>query len=356
MTPKERLTRYARGEEVDRIPTTLSAGETIPALYGISIHDYYFSADLMVEVESRLAEDFGADNMGMGLGLRTVAEALGTKMHYSDDNLAYIEDPVIKDYRQIDQMEIINIERDGRLPIMIEAFSRLIEKYGDERIISTGLAGPLTTACALVGNERFLHDCIKYPDQIQRLMEYSTACVIACAKGLHDKLGISCSISEPLASGSVISKRQFKKWTAPYLTQTVSALNAFQKSTSVHICGRTNDRWQEILDCGVGGFWADNCESLRELKDFAGDKIAISGNVAPVDALLNGNPEDVKNAVIKCLSDASDSPKGFTLCPGCTTPIGTPRENIIAMMNAACTFGRGAQKGKRCKGLENAAA
>ena len=53
---------------MDRIPTSLSAGETAPPLYGISIRDYYFSADAMVEVESRLAEDFQADNMGMGLG------------------------------------------------------------------------------------------------------------------------------------------------------------------------------------------------------------------------------------------------------------------------------------------------
>ena len=41
MTPKERKIAYARGEEVDRIPTSLSAGETAPPLYGISIRDYY---------------------------------------------------------------------------------------------------------------------------------------------------------------------------------------------------------------------------------------------------------------------------------------------------------------------------
>ena len=35
MTPKERALAYARGEEVDRIPTSLSASETAPPLYGI---------------------------------------------------------------------------------------------------------------------------------------------------------------------------------------------------------------------------------------------------------------------------------------------------------------------------------
>lgn len=40
MTSKERKFAYARGEEIDRIPTTLSAGETAPPLYGIDIRDY----------------------------------------------------------------------------------------------------------------------------------------------------------------------------------------------------------------------------------------------------------------------------------------------------------------------------
>lgn len=115
MTPRERLTAYARGEEVDRIPTTLSAGETIPFLYGISIREYYFSADLMIEVESRMAKDFGADNMGMGLGLRTLAEAIGTKLHYTDDNVSFITEPIIKDYSQLSNMSTVNINKDGRL-------------------------------------------------------------------------------------------------------------------------------------------------------------------------------------------------------------------------------------------------
>ena len=37
MTSKERLTAYQKGEEVDRIPVTLTASETGPLLYGIPI-------------------------------------------------------------------------------------------------------------------------------------------------------------------------------------------------------------------------------------------------------------------------------------------------------------------------------
>lgn len=352
MTPRERLTLYAKGEEVDRIPTTLSAGETIPVLYGISIQEYYFSADLMVEVESRMAEDFGADNMGMGLGLRTVAEALGTKLHYSSSSLAYIVDPVIKEYSQIEGMELLDVKKHGRLPIMLEAFKRLQEQYGRERVIATGVAGPVTTACALIGTERFLKDCIKRPDEVEKLMEYVTSCLISCAKGIHDEVGIACGLSEPMASGSVISKKQFRRWALPYIKKVVDGWSNFQKRPSIHICGKTKDRWDDILETGISAFWADNCESLQELKKQVGDRIGISGNVTPVDILQNGTPEMIEKEVHRCIEEAGDSPNGYTLCPGCTTPVGTSRKNMEAFMRAACKYGAGAKKGQRCRGLD----
>ena len=104
MTPKERALAYARGEEVDRIPTSLSASETAPPLYGIPICDYYFSADAMVEVETRLAEDFQADNMGIGLGLRTLVEALGTELAYPKESVSYIVKPALASLQDVENI------------------------------------------------------------------------------------------------------------------------------------------------------------------------------------------------------------------------------------------------------------
>ena len=200
MTPKERKIAYARGEEVDRIPTSLSAGETAPPLYGIPIRDYYFSADAMVEVESRLAEDFQADNMGMGLGLRTLVEALGTKLEYPEHSVSYIEKPALETFDDLDHMELINVEKDGRFPIIIEAFERLQEKYGKERGIGSGLAGPFTTAASLIGTETFLKGTVKHKEQAHKLLQYSTDCVVKCCEDLHRKLGIGFTLSEPMGS------------------------------------------------------------------------------------------------------------------------------------------------------------
>ncbi|WP_286151949.1 uroporphyrinogen decarboxylase family protein [Sporofaciens musculi] len=352
MTPKERKLAYARGEEVDRIPTSLSAGETAPPLYGIDIRDYYFSADAMVEVETRLANDFQADNMGVGLGLRTLVEALGTKLIYPRKNVSYIAEPALKSFGDIENMELVNVEKDGRFPIIIEAFERLQAQFGEERILGSGLAGPLTTAASLIGTENFLKATIKNKEGVHRLLQYSTDCIIKCLKDLNRKLGIGFMLSEPMAARNLLSKKQFNEFFLPYLKQAVERMNEFQRGTSIHICGNTKDRWEEVVEAKVSGFWVDNCESLKELKEAFGDRVAISGNVIPVEVLRDGTPEEIAENVRFCIEQAGDNPCGYNLCPGCTTPVGTSKENMIAFMNAAAIYGRGARKGYMPKGIE----
>jgi uroporphyrinogen decarboxylase len=351
LTPRERLQLYSRGEEVDRIPTAVGAHETIPILYGISQREYYFSADRMVEVETRMAEDFDADNMGIGLGLRTLVEALGTKLHYCDDNVSSVETPAIRDYAELDGRGPADIETDGRLPMIMEAFERLMETFGEERVFGTGLAGPVTTAMELVGVEKFLMDSIREPENIQKLLRYTTMCVVRCARDIHQKLGISLSISEPMASREIFSLKQFRKFALPALEETVKGFETFQGAPGLHVCGRSRDRWEDLVNLGISSFSIDNCESIAELKALYGDRVAIPGNIAPVDVLRFGTPADVESAVKQNILDAGDAPLGYRVNAGCTVPVGTPMENMIAYMNAAAIYGRGARKGVMPKGI-----
>ena len=353
MTPRERVAAYARGEEVDRIPTSLSANETAPPMYGYKISDYYFSSDIMVDVESRLAEDFGADNMGIGLGLRTVIEALGTELCYPEDSVSYIVKPRLDSFDQVSELGMLNIDKDGRLPLIVEAFERLMDKYGNVRNFGSGLAGPFTTAASLIGTEKFLVSTVKNKEGVHRLLQYSTDVIVELCRDLNRRLGIKFMLSEPMGAKNLISKRQFNEFFLPYLEQAVRRMNEYQGATSIHMCGSTRDRWQEIIDAGVSNFWVDNCESLKELKEGYGDRIGITGNVPPVDILRNGTQEQIYDCMRKCIEDAGDNPKGYTICPGCTTPVGTTKEQMIMFMNAATTLSRGARKGQLPEGLKD---
>lgn len=352
MTPRERRTAYARGEEVDRIPTCLSCAETSPLLYGIDIRQHYFSADLMVQTQTALAQDFHADNMGIGVGLRGLVEAMGVKLAYPEGSVSYIVEPAINSFDEIDKLKFADIDKDGRLPIIVEAFERLQDKFGKTHILASDLAGPLTTAAELIGTEKFLKAMIRNKEGAHKLLKFAVECVVKCCEDMNRRLGIKFEFSEPLAARNLMSKKQAEEFFFPYLKLAVEKMNKFQGSTGIHICGSTKDRWDDIIASGITSLEIDNCESLKELKELYGDKVAISGNVTPVEILKNGTAGDVVKAVKKCIGEAADSPCGYNLAPGCTTPILTPKENLIAFMNAAAVYGRGAKKGVMPRGLK----
>jgi uroporphyrinogen decarboxylase len=248
---------------------------------------------------------------------------------------------------------MLNIDKDGRLPLIVEAFERLMDKYGKVRNFGSGLAGPFTTAASLIGTEKFLVSTVKDKEGVHRLLQYSTDCIVELCRDLNKRLGIKFMLSEPMGAKDLISKRQFNEFFLPYLRQAVERMNEYQGSTPIHMCGRTKDRWPEIIDAGVSNFWVDNCESLKELKEGYGDRIGITGNVPPVDILRNGTQEQIYDCIRKCIEDAGDNPKGYTICPGCTTPVGTTKEQMIMFMNAATTLSRGARKGQLPEGLKD---
>ena len=81
-------------------------------------------------------------------------------------------------------------------------------------------------------------------------------------------------------------------------------------------------------------------EDIEEAKEILGPHMSIQGNVPPVEVMRLGTPYDVLRSAKECIRKGFDSPKGYTLTSGCQMPVGTPEENMQALMDAARIFGR----------------
>jgi uroporphyrinogen decarboxylase len=58
----------------------------------------------------------------------------------------------------------------------------------------------------------------------------------------------------------------------------------------------------------------------------------ILGNLAPVEVLMMKKPDEVRAATLEMLKAMEDVPN-FGVLSGCDLPIGTPMENIKALIN-----------------------
>ena len=141
-----------------------------------------------------------------------------------------------------------------------------------------------------------------------------------------------------LASLDMISPYYYHKYVFPYEKKVIDVLKPVCKKydaiTILHICGDTTAIFPEICETGVDVFECDHKVDLKEFKNVSKGRVALMGNIDPSSVLLMGSEDDVKKTAIKCLDDAATG-GGFILGSGCEVAMDTPRENMIAMIEAA---------------------
>lgn len=354
MTNRERMAAYAKGEEVDRIPFTLTGGDSLVELYGYTVEQYRESLDVQFEIAEKMQQEFCGSGMAANtnLSLRGVGEALGSTAVYPENGFDYLTDYVLQDYSMLDEL-IFDPETNPYLQKRMAQARAVRERMGGKCMAVTGGAGPMTTAIAIRKPERFLRDMIRDPKNAHRLLDFSVECTLKWIAYNQKEFGqVAVGLADPGTAANLISEKMFREFSKPHMADLVAGIKEITgKVPGIHICGRTKPFWNDLADLGFSSFSVDNCEDLAELKEAVGEKMGISGNVPPTTVLRDGTIDDVISSVQECLLKGSDSPMGYTLAVGCQVPLGTPRENLEAYIYAARRYGRGAQKGRLCRGL-----
>jgi len=338
MTPLERGAAIARGQEVDRLPCNPNVANGVARVYGCKISEFNTCAKTMANAQIASYKKFGYDGVRIFTDLFPWAEAMGAKVIFPEDNTADLEEPAISDVSQIDSLQPANPYKDGRLPVHIDAMKYLVEELGGEVGCAGGLVGPFTNAFFLIGIEKMLRLFFKNPEAVHKLCEVSLETCIRYADAIIEA-GLTPTISEPMSSCTVVNPRHFREFAVPYLGRLVNHIASKGKPVTMHICGKTDKIWEDVVGLGVAGFSIDNVVDLKDCKERVGDRVKILGHVDPTTIMYSGTPLDVRSAVARCVLDAADSPKGYVVMSGCSLPIETPFENITAMMDAVREIG-----------------
>jgi len=129
---------------------------------------------------------------------------------------------------------------------------------------------------------------------------------------------------------SLLSAKAFEKMVLPYLQRLTKSSPI---PVTIHICGRANHLVELMCKTGVTGISVDSPTDITKIKDRVPPNVIILGNLAPVEVLMMKKPEEVRQAVLDILK-AMEGVPNFALLSGCDLPVGTPMENVEAMINA----------------------
>ncbi len=148
-------------------------------------------------------------------------------------------------------------------------------------------------------------------------------------------------------SGTLIFQTvpMFRRLAFPAVKRAIDLATAAGIPTHVHSCGpekalvkifaeETSLTVIDPLEIPPMG----DCD-LAELKRLYGDKLVLKGNLHTTQVMLMGTSKDVTAASRKAMDDAAAG-GGFILSTGDQCGRDTPDENILAMVEAARTYGR----------------
>lgn len=338
MTPLERFAAYGRGAPIDRLPCVPIIGNTSARVIGRKVSEFRGNGALIAEAQIASYRLFGYDVIRVFTDLYTLAEAMGATVHYPEDETAYLAAPAIVSVQDIDRLKPVEPKADGNLPSHLEAMKRVVEAVGSEVPVTGAVTCPFTTASFLIGTENLVRMTLKAPQQVHALCEIALESALRYVDAIV-ATGCTPSLTDPMSSATVIGPRQFREFSLLYLSRLISHIHGHGKPATLHICGKTERIWQDMVEAGADCISIDNDASLTAAVATVGDRVRIMGNVHPSDIMLQGSTEDVRRAVHSCVASAGHSPKGYIIASGCSLPTETPFANIQVMIEAATEIG-----------------
>ena len=207
-----------------------------------------------------------------------------------------------------------------------------------------GFAGVFNFAAELIGMENLYmapyDDESLYTFMMGRIAdaacEYNQALVEAGA----DCIGIQGH----MAGGRTTGADFFRKFVQPYEKRLLEAIHAAGGFSVYHNCGFARALYENYRELGMS-VWETVSEPprgdnrLAEAKTILGDRICLLGNLDQVDFLKTATPAEVDARTRETLRLGKPGGR-YIFSTSDYLEIGTPRENVVAMIEAARDEGR----------------
>lgn len=341
MTSLERCMAVLNGETPDFLPVVPQSFMFAVETAGMKISDVNKCGRKMAEAHLVSQEKYGYDGCVVDFDDATIAEAVGAKVIFREDEPATVdeEQPVLKDLRDVYDLSLPDPLKSGRICEWLEATSRLCEKIGD-RVFIMGRAdqGPFSIACLLRGTTQFMMDLMtEDPGLIRDVLDYCRRVSVVFAKAQKDAGAHATSIGDAFAGPNLISPDMYRKFAWEPEKKVTEEVQDYGIPFSIHICGNTNGIIRDMGTTGAKILEVDWMLDMREARSVVPENTVLMGNIDPSFPLVLGTPEQIDEAV-KNVIEATNGCRHI-ISSGCAMGRNTPPENFKAFIKAARKYG-----------------
>jgi uroporphyrinogen-III decarboxylase len=328
----------ARGGRADRVPVALIIDSPwMPGFLGMNTLDFFLYPELWLKAHLAVMERFPEIAFLPGFwveyGMAIEPSGYGSGLMWRPDSppgMRHLDLP----FEAWGDLPRPDPETEGLMPLALRRLE-LLEKGGlpePHRIQFAAARGPLTLATHVLGTTTFLEATAGEPDAAHAALDGFTDLVLgylrAQVERLREPLGILLLDDIP----GMLSPRSFETMAVPYLRRILEPfeglIRIYHNDTPCpHLLPRMG-----LLPFEVWNFSHEM--DIAVVREAVGSDLVLLGNVAPLDTLARGTPEQVLAEAGACIAKAAPGGR-FILSAGGGASPGTPAENVDALVRAA---------------------
>lgn len=223
-------------------------------------------------------------------------------------------------------------ENDGLMPVILRQYERTKDMLKQDGIHPRMAAarGPLAVASHLVGVTELLTATRLDKDNCLALFEKTTDLCIKWLQSQLDRMDDPIGVLVLDDIVGMLRPKMADKLAFPFLKR---IFDSFPDMLHIFHNDTPNDKvFPGLAECNIDMFNFSHEITVERTRELVGDDMVLFGNVPPVDILVRGSVDDVKNATTKMLTKAKDNGPVIISAGGGISPE-TPIENLQAMAN-----------------------
>lgn len=303
------------------------------SLMNISVKELIGDSDLQAKGMKLVAERCPSSASVSMMDLSVEAEAFGSTVEFSDDEVPSIIGRVLEDEDDVKNLAIPKVGsfRTGRYIDAIGKAKALIT----DRPVFAGVIGPYTLAGRLMDISEIMVNCYEEPDMVKAALEKTTEFLIDYVHAYKQAGADGVVMAEPAAG--LLSPQLCAEFSSVYVKQIVDAVRTDDFIFIYHNCGNTIPLVDTITSVGADAYHLGNAIDIEEFLKAVPATNLVMGNIDPAGILRLGTPETVRNETLALLKRCGKYPN-FAISSGCDIPPMTPWENIDAFFAAIDEF------------------
>ena len=304
------------------------------SLMGINVRDLISSSDSQAKGMKMIADRVDSSASVSLMDLSVEAEAFGSTIRVSDDEVPTVIGNVISDEDEAEALVIPEVGT-ARTGLYVDSIRKAVELITD-RPVFAGIIGPYSLAGRLLDVSEAMILCYEEPDMVHAVLEKATQFLINYINAYKEAGANGVMMAEPLAG--MLSPALAAEFSTPYVKRIVDACQTDDFIVLYHNCGDNILLMaDDIATIGAAAYHFGNAVNLADMIPHFPADVLVMGNVDPAGQICNGTPDSVRESTLEIMKNCSRA-KNFVISSGCDIPPHSPWKNIDAFFAAVKEF------------------